>query len=780
MAHTHRVIDKDAHFIINPITRAIESQNLEKNKIVQFDHNSERLTFELSRMVEGHDMSLCNTIQIEFTNVSANKNNSNTDVYTVDDLNFDESGDKIIFSWLISKNATYYNGTLSFAIRFACTTNDVVDYEWRTDIYSNISILKSIDVSNSIIKEDPNVIKELTVLKANLGEMSDLQTEDKSSIVSAINEVLASGGSGSAVRYNITYSGDNISWTKNPSSVVEGGALEAVFIVAQDATIKTVSVTMDGADITSTAYNAETKTVTIAEVYGDVSIVVTTVIAVVNTSPKIVEYEKALNNSDGVAVLKYPLACYTEFYPVSGEFVMYLSNVNGTTFGANGKTQLWNEEGSLGYASVLTSYANKETTIFKDGMTKFRTTLITEEIESCYAYDKTTGRIIFAGKDTKYYGMSNISEAIETTTLSVDDDYAMDYGQVATVASIVPNAPTENTLGDFGTVIEQVKTEWMKEYRGNVNKIPIVVHTDQHGRLSGQSTLFEYLNNTLNWYELSKIMNLGDTVSTSWYDVDTSEPLLKDSALESAIEAMKKIPFSKRLDVFGNHDTWYGNYEDEGNTIGTRYPSSQAFLEPYFKNIYARRTNNNGWLTVKDDYFNVKYLVISGFEYKDGSSEFRIGTKQMDFIIKEISENDGYDIVIVSHVPLKSDPNEFVYPTGDTSTIMYKISNIDTDQFFADAKMHRSGTIVDSDGVEHNYDFTNGNRVLCSLHGHTHYDAYLYLNNELLVNAFDWFAEQTFFFVLIDRENNQLNIWKVENPSTGATYQNYQIPFDKD
>jgi hypothetical protein len=88
-------------------------------------------------------------------------------------------------------------------------------------------------------------------------------------------------------------------------------------------------------------------------------------------------------------------------------------------------------------------------------------------------------------------------------------------------------------------------------------------------------------------------------------------------------------------------------------------------------------------------------------------------------------------------------------------------------------------TITDSDGVAHDYDFSGCTTdLLCSLHGHTHHDGYLYLNGTLLVSTFDWFADTTFFFVLIDREDNQLNVWKVSDPSDGPLVQHYQIPFN--
>ena len=52
MAHTHPVIDGDSRFVINSTTRAISttSDNLE---LIQGDRRSERITFEIPKIVEG-------------------------------------------------------------------------------------------------------------------------------------------------------------------------------------------------------------------------------------------------------------------------------------------------------------------------------------------------------------------------------------------------------------------------------------------------------------------------------------------------------------------------------------------------------------------------------------------------------------------------------------------------------------------------------------------------------------------------------------------------------
>ena len=147
MAHKHSVYDTDLHFAIDPITRKITTE-CKKTQLMQKDHNSERFTFEIPRYIEGHDMSLCNVVQIHYINTnSTNKQEQVCDIYNVDDLQLSpDSEDIVIGSWLISSNATTYSGTLNFVIRFACVDEETkeIEYQWFTDIYSAVSIAKTI------------------------------------------------------------------------------------------------------------------------------------------------------------------------------------------------------------------------------------------------------------------------------------------------------------------------------------------------------------------------------------------------------------------------------------------------------------------------------------------------------------------------------------------------------------------------------------------------------------------------------------------------------------
>lgn len=160
LGHIHSVYDTDTHFKIDAVTRAVKNTPETKVMIVQHDHNSERFTFEIPRHVDGHDMSTCNVVQVHYINTdSTGKGNHYSGVYEVDDLQISpDSDDVVICSWLISANATQFVGKLSFVIRFACTTGEVVDYAWNTVINSNVHVSSGINNGEEIEMEYADIL----------------------------------------------------------------------------------------------------------------------------------------------------------------------------------------------------------------------------------------------------------------------------------------------------------------------------------------------------------------------------------------------------------------------------------------------------------------------------------------------------------------------------------------------------------------------------------------------------------------------------------------------
>ena len=158
MAHTHPVVDSDSRFVINSTTRAISTTS-DKLELIQGDHQSERITFEIPKIVEGHDMSLSDRIEVHYINIDRKTNATSRDVYIIDDASVD--GDKLTFSWLISGNATKYYGRLNFIILFECLDPDGnYTYKWNTEICKLLTIGEGISNTSAVIEDHSDILEK--------------------------------------------------------------------------------------------------------------------------------------------------------------------------------------------------------------------------------------------------------------------------------------------------------------------------------------------------------------------------------------------------------------------------------------------------------------------------------------------------------------------------------------------------------------------------------------------------------------------------------------------
>ena len=169
MAHSCVIKDTDTHrFIIDPITRALTTES-KKAVLIKTDHNSERFTFELPRMIEGHDMSECNKVEVHYINIDSSTREKSNGIYAVDDFGVDASNDQIVTcSWLISKNVTAYAGPLSFVVRFACVDeNSEVTYCWNTAIFSGVNVIDGICNTDMVVADYVDILDQwLSTLEA--------------------------------------------------------------------------------------------------------------------------------------------------------------------------------------------------------------------------------------------------------------------------------------------------------------------------------------------------------------------------------------------------------------------------------------------------------------------------------------------------------------------------------------------------------------------------------------------------------------------------------------
>ena len=161
MAHIHNVFDTEPRYAIDPVKRTISHLTKDEEVVVQGDHNSERFAFEIPRFIDGHDMSLCNRVEIHYINIGGT-NERKADVYEVDDMQIDPEGStKVICSWLISANATTYAGSLSFALKFKCLDdNGETTYAWNTQPYTGIKVTNGINNGEAVVNKWSDILDE--------------------------------------------------------------------------------------------------------------------------------------------------------------------------------------------------------------------------------------------------------------------------------------------------------------------------------------------------------------------------------------------------------------------------------------------------------------------------------------------------------------------------------------------------------------------------------------------------------------------------------------------
>lgn len=164
MAHEHEVIDKDTHFIIDPDDMTISSAS-EVKPLKRGDHRSERYTFEMPRYIEGHDMSLCNKVEVHYNNIhydsSTRETTTNSSFDGVEGFGISEtSEDTVAFTWLVSGDATQLDGTLNFCIRFACLNGEEIEYQKFTEVYESIPVGATIWNTEAVAKAYADVLEK--------------------------------------------------------------------------------------------------------------------------------------------------------------------------------------------------------------------------------------------------------------------------------------------------------------------------------------------------------------------------------------------------------------------------------------------------------------------------------------------------------------------------------------------------------------------------------------------------------------------------------------------
>lgn len=185
MAHDHIVLDDDKRYVIDPVARTVTNKAGSRTKLIQYDHNSEEITFEIPKKIENHDMTQVDKIFVYFENIGPGTSVSNRQVapgsyeIPMDKVVEDsENPDNLLFTWLVSRDATQYYGTVQFALTFQCNgEEELPDYQWGTEIIDNIDIRRGLNGNASMVEHYPDafthVLQEVATFQETVNQLSE-------------------------------------------------------------------------------------------------------------------------------------------------------------------------------------------------------------------------------------------------------------------------------------------------------------------------------------------------------------------------------------------------------------------------------------------------------------------------------------------------------------------------------------------------------------------------------------------------------------------------------
>lgn len=185
--HNYNLRDDNQYFYIDPITRMIACGATNQRSVMQFDHNSEKNTFLLPRVIEGHDMLECNSVCVHYSNISFNKRDRIDDIYEIVDLAVCAEDDSYLTcTWIMDANSTKFAGLTEFVITFSCIENDEVEYVWSAVSNPGIYILHGKNNTKSISDTHADIISSLVArslfMQNSITEMSAKIAELESKI----------------------------------------------------------------------------------------------------------------------------------------------------------------------------------------------------------------------------------------------------------------------------------------------------------------------------------------------------------------------------------------------------------------------------------------------------------------------------------------------------------------------------------------------------------------------------------------------------------------------
>lgn len=242
--HEHPVNESGVYFLIDPVSRQLDTTERVNIVLMQFDHDSKRFTFRLPRRVEGHDMSLCNRVLVHWNNIDETTGRETAETSDIYDLHINpDNKDEVVCSWLISRNSTQQVGILSFLIQYKCVADDGTEtYEWHTDSYDDVEILKGrnngpqsvIDYTDILEQWRQRIFGEADSVITNIESEGDTQVERLRNEASSQMSAVASKGEETLATipadYTATYNMANSALRTRANAIVNSAEGESIVV----------------------------------------------------------------------------------------------------------------------------------------------------------------------------------------------------------------------------------------------------------------------------------------------------------------------------------------------------------------------------------------------------------------------------------------------------------------------------------------------------------------------------------------------------------------------
>ena len=169
--------DDGSKFKIVPNTRQITVPTSHKVIGAVGDHNSEQITFQCPKTIDGHDVSGCARHYINWQNADGLVGTTEVTDVTV-------NGEEMSFTWTVDSNVLAAIGTIRFAVHFEDVNEDGdIVYRWSTTVCDECEVLEGLVSDQAGVVVPEGYFKPEGSLKVTMNGTYDVNQYETAEVV---------------------------------------------------------------------------------------------------------------------------------------------------------------------------------------------------------------------------------------------------------------------------------------------------------------------------------------------------------------------------------------------------------------------------------------------------------------------------------------------------------------------------------------------------------------------------------------------------------------------